>query len=244
MKTQYIIGLIVIGILLVGTYMLDASAAVVSATGTAVMKVQPDTALVYVSIESRDDTASAAQNAHAEIRDKVLQALGDLGIAKDNIQLINYAVYQEYDWSDGKQTPKGFVASQQIVVKTEDFDQVSTIVDSVVAQEALINSIQFELSQEKQNEYKSQVLAEASKDAKEKAASTASGLGKNLGRLVAVQTQDFYYPGPIMYYAKDSYSGVSGASEIAMAQEASRNLTPGDIDINANIVVQYKLGKF
>lgn len=243
MKTQYIIGLIVIGILLVGTYMLDASAAVVSATGTAVMKVQPDTALVYVSIESRDSTASVAQAAHSEIRDKVLQALGDLGIAKDNIQLINYAVYQEYDWNNGKQTPKDFVATQQIVVKTEDFDQVSAIVDSVVAHEALINSIQFELSQEKQNEYKSLVLADASKDAREKAASTASGLGKNLGRLVAVQTQDFYYPGPIMYYAKDSYSA-SGGSEIAMAQEASRNLTPGDIDINANIVVQYKLGKF
>jgi uncharacterized protein YggE len=245
MKTQYIIGIIVIGIILVGTYMLDASAAVVSAQGTAIKHVSPDTALVYVSIESRDSTASAAQAEHAAIRDKVLQSLGDLGIDEDSIQLINYAVYQEYDWSNGKQTPKDFVASQQIVVKTTDFDQVSAIVDAVVAQEALVNSIQFELSQEKQNEYKAQVLSEASADARAKAAATADGLGKDLGRLVAVQSQDYYYPGPVLYYSKsyDASSSMGGAAT-AEVREAAANLTPGDIDVNANIVVQYKLSKF
>ena len=242
MKTQYIIGIIVIGIVLVGAYMLDASAAVVSAQGTAVMKVQPDTALVYVSIESRDASAQDAQTAHAKIRDHVLQTLGDMGIDDSDIQLINYAVYQEYDWSSGKQVAKGFVASQQIVVKTEDFDQVARIVDGVVAQGALVNSIQFELSQDKQNEYKSEVLADASADAKTKAAATASGLGKHLGRLVAVQSQDYYYPGPVMYY--DKSMAESGGVMAMSARDAAANITPGDIDVNANIVVQYKLSKF
>lgn len=242
MKTQYIIGIIVVGIILVGAYMMDASAAVVSAQGTAVMKVQPDTARVYVSIETRDDTASAAQAEHADMRDKVLQALGDLGIDDDRIQLVNYAVYPEYDWSSGRQVQKGFVASQQIVVSTEDFDEVAEIVDAVVAQEALVNSIQFELSQERQNEYKQQVLSDAAEDARAKAAATADGLGKDLGRLVAVQSQDFYYPGPVYAYQK-SYDS-AGGSDVFAVREAAANLTPGDIDVNANIVVQYKLSKF
>ena len=241
MNRNYTIAAVIIGLILVGAYMADASSAVVSAQGTNVMKVQPDTAGVYVSIETRASTAQVAQENHATTRDNVLQALGDLGIAEENIQLINYAVYQEYDWSNGKQTPKGFVATQQIVVKTEDFGEVAGIVDVAVSQGGLVNTIQFELSQEKQNEFKAQVLSEASKDARIKAEATAAGLGKKLGRLVAVQTQDFYYPGPVMYYEKSLSSDGGGIESL---QEAARNLTPGDIDVNANIVVQYKLRRF
>lgn len=241
MNRNYIIAAVVIGIILVAVYMVDASSAVVSAQGTSVMKVQPDTASVYVSIEKRGNTAKEVQESHSEIRDSVLQALADLGIKEDDIQLINYAVYQEYDWSNGKQTPKGFVASQQIVVKTTDFAEVASIVDSVVVEGALINTIQFELSQEKQNEFKTQVLSQAGEDARTKAEATAAGLGKKIGRLVAVQTQDFYYPGPMLYYEKSMASDAGGISAV---QEASRNITPGDIDVTANIVVQYKLSRF
>ena len=61
-----------------------------------------------------------------------------------------------------------FVQKTQVV--NQAFSEVAKIVDSVVVQGALINTIQFELSQDKQNEYKSQVLSEASADAKTKAA--------------------------------------------------------------------------
>ena len=244
MKREYIIGAVVLGIILLGLYMLDVSSAVVSAQGTAVMKVQPDTAGVYVSIETRDKSAQSAQEAHSEIRERVLQSIKDLGVTNEDIQLINYQVYQEYDWSSGRQVPKDFVASQYLVVKTKDFDEVAKIVDAAVAEGALVNSIQFELSQEKQNEFKAQVLSNASADAKIKAESTARGLGKHIGRLVSVQTQDFYYPGPVLYYEKAYASDSSAGSSVSAVREAAANITPGDIDVSANIVVQYKLRRF
>jgi uncharacterized protein len=240
MKTEYIIGIIVLGLILVGAYMLDVSSPVVSAQGTSTMRVQPDNAVVYVSIETRNKTAQSAQEAHALIRDAVVSSLARMGIAEKDIQLTGYSIYQEYDWSNGRQTPKGFVASQQIVVRTQHFDELGRIVDRVVENGGLVSSVYFEISPQKQNEYKSQALSNASEDAKDKATATAAGLGKKLGRLVSVQTQDFYYPGPMLYYDKAMESEASGAS----VRETLANTTPQDIDVNANIVVQYKLRRF
>ncbi len=241
MKTEYIIGIIVLGLILVGAYMLDASSPIVSAQGTAAMKVQPDNSVVYVSIETRNKTAQDTQEAHAIIRDAVVASLGRMGIPEKDIQLMNYAIYQEYDWNNGRQTPKGYVASQQLIVKTKHFDELGRIVDRVVENGGLVNSIYFEISQEKQNEYKAQVLSNASADARNKAEATAAGLGKKLGRLVSVQSQDFYYPGPMLLYEKGMASDSSGAAAV---RETLANTTPQDIDVSANIVVQYKLKRF
>ena len=97
------------------------------------------------------------------------------------------------------------------------------------------SGINFELSPQKQSEYKTQALEQASADAKSKASATAAGLGKKLGRLVSVESQDFNY-GPVVYYAKAESS--SGAAD---AREAALQINPTDLNVYANVGVTYTI---
>ncbi|MEK6854997.1 MAG: SIMPL domain-containing protein [Nanoarchaeota archaeon] len=239
MDNRILVGVILAAILLVGGYLAYSSAPVVSAQGTSNIKAQPDEVSVHISVETRDLTAQGAKDKNTEISDKVLTELVKLGLERKEIQFSNFNIYPEYDWSGGKQKLKGYVASQQTVVKTSNFDKVPGIVDEAVNAGALVNYINFEISDEKQSEYKNKALESASRDAQQKATATASGLGKKLGRLVSVKSQDFYYPGPVVYYDK-----VASLESGMTAGRAALNIAPQDIDVSASIVVEYKLGWF
>jgi uncharacterized protein YggE len=239
----YIAAVLIVGIVLAAWYVIDVKSPVVSATGTATIKAAPDEVSVYLYIQTRNKTAEATQTSNAAIREALVSALKQAGIAEKDIQFQSYNIYPDYDWSSGTQRQKGFIASQYIVVKTADFTKTSVIVDKAVQAGSLVSNIDFELSDAKQAEYKAQALEEAGKDAQTKAAATASGLGKSVGRLVAVQSQEYNYPGPLMYYEKSDVAsaGEAGSYDNSEAIRAAANLAPQDIEISATLQVQYKL---
>lgn len=205
----------------------------VSATGTAQMSVMPDKAIVYLSIETRNVSADDAKNMNAEISSKVLAALDRIGIAKSDIETQNYAINPEYDWGSGTQKLIGYVASNNIKISSNDFNNVGKIVDASVNAGALISYINFDLSTAKQNEYKKIVLANASNDAKAKAQAIAEGLGAKLGSLVSVSSSDYNYR-PYPMYDKAMGSSVS-------VQEATTNISPQKLDVTGTVTVSYSI---
>lgn len=209
----------------------------VSAMGTSSSEVTPDIASVYLTVEARS-TASAqdAQDIHKARSETLLAALKTLGLSESEIKTSYYNVGPEYDWTNNGQVLKGYLATQQIVIELKDFEEVVKVVDAAIDSGASVSSINFELSPEKQSEYKTQALKEASEDAKEKASATAEGLGKKLGKLVSVQSQDFNY-GPFVYYARDSFAAGSAAE----VKEAAININPTDLTVYANVQVTYKI---
>ncbi len=243
MDGRIVIGILLLGILALGGYLfLGGESAVVSAQGTAVIETKPDLISVYFDIEKRNESAEIAQDELEKASDAVLIEMFRLGFDRDDVQLVNYNMYPEYDWSDGRREQLGYVARQQIVVKSDDYTLVPKIVDSGVDAGGYVTSINFELSEEKQNEYKVQVLEAAGNDAQRKATATASGLGKKLGDLVSVESQDFQYPGPIVYYEKGFAIADAGAAE--SARSAAIAIAPRDIEVRATILVKYKLQRF
>lgn len=239
MDTKIIVAIIVAGILLVGGYLYLNSGAEVSAFGTSNIKVTPDEVSVYLNAEANAESAQMAQAKQNVISDSILNELIKLGIDRKDIQTQSIQVYEDYSWESGKRTFKGYKASQQFVVKSDNFALTGQIVDSAVNAGALVSGINFELSQEKQNEYKKQALEEASKDARSKAKATAEGLGKGLGRLVEVQSQDFGYS-PWAYYSNAQMDAVGNIE----AQKAASNIVPSDRDVTASVSVRYKVSLF
>lgn len=238
MDNKIIIGIVVLGLILAGGYLFYTSGAEVSAQGQSTITVVPDTASVYLNLESKTDTAQEAKDNLNTINDKVLTELLKIGIERKDIQTLNYNIYPNYDYSNGNNKINGYIASQQLIIKTSNFDKVASIVDKSVDAGALVSSINFELSPAKEGEYKAQALKEASADGRMKAESTAQGLGKSLGRLVSVNSEQFNYPGPMMYYAR----GEVGTA--ADAKKAAVNIAPNDIQVTASVEVRYKLSLF
>ncbi len=242
-STKLTIGALAIGVLILLGFIFTSSGTSVSAVGESVLKATPDKVSVYINAEARNKTAADAKAEHDRIVDELTLKLLRAGVKSDEIKTQSYNIYPEYDWSDGTQKEKGYVVSQQFIIETADFDSVVEIVDAAVNAGTYVSYINFELSEEKQDEYKTRVLEEAGKDAKKKAEAIAAGVDKKVGRLVSVESQDFYYPGPIIYYDKVAVAGAEG-SGIAEARSAALNLAPSDIEVRATIKVEYKLRSF
>jgi uncharacterized protein YggE len=236
--TAIIVALIVIIGAIVGVVLLKSgsvSEQTVSASGNYQKAVAPDQVVIYVLVQTRDNiSADNAKNENARISDNVMTALIKAGLEKKDIETENYNIYPEYDWSSGSQKLIDYVASNNLKVTTKDFANAGKIVDGAVNAGALINNINFELSNEKSNEYKAVALAEASKDAKVKAESIAAGLGKSLGKLVSVSANDYnYVPYPI--YARSDMAGGAEATKVAT------DISPQNVDISASATVVYEI---
>jgi len=240
MDNRIIFALVAIALVLVGGYLYYNAGATVTAQGTAQVTATPDEVSVYINIEARNSSAELAQAQQSEINDNLLTELIKLGLERKDIQTTNFNVYEDFDWRNGGRTSKGFIASHQILVKTDKFDKVGAIVDKAIEAGALVSGINFELSQEKQNEYKQDALKKAGEDARKKAEATAEGLGKSLGRLVSVESNEFNY-NPYQLYAA---GGMDMAKSNAEAKSVAMNIAPKDIDTSATIQVKYKLSLF
>lgn len=240
---------IIIGavILIIVGYMIYNAGPVVSAQGTSEIEVMPDLVSVNLNVQSKGNTLQETQEMNQEISDALIVELIRIGFDEDELRFVNYNVYPQYDYGvilpGGNYKEKGYVVSQQLVVKTSDVQKVLEIVNAAVNSGSLVQYIQFEVSEDKQKEYKKQALEEASRDAREKAQAIADGQGRKLGRLVAINNQDFYYPGPIALFEKAA-GNVGGALEVDMNAEAARaasSINPQDIKVTATINAQYKL---
>lgn len=236
----FLIGIAVLA-LLVGGYLFYGSGPEISTQGVANVKVQPDTLGVYMNVMGKGKTMQDAKAEHDKIIIDLKSRLKSSGFKDSEIQTLNYNVYQDYDYSGRTPVSKGYVVSEQVIVKTNDFDRAGDLVDRAIESNTLVQNINFELSQEKQNEVKAEALKQAGQDAEKKAEAIALGLNKKVGRLISVSSQDFNYGGPVVYYEK----AVSASSDIAMdnseAVRVAQSVNPSELEISAYINAKYKL---
>ena len=242
-KNKLMIGGIAGAILLLIVYLIYSSGPIVTADGQASIEVEPDIVSVYINIEGRGEDLQKAKAEYDEIHDKTSVELYRVGISDDEIELQSYNSYPEYDYTDGGQRLKGYVVSSQIIVKPENFDKTIDIVDASINAGSFVSYINLELSDEKQSEAKKNTLERASADARAKAEATARGLGKSLGSLVSIKSEDFYYPEPVVYYEK-SGADSGGVSDTAMVREAASSISLGKVDVSSSVIVEYRLRVF
>lgn len=233
---------VVVLAVIIGGYFFYVTGPEISATGSSEIKVNPDIVSVYVMSQARNDSSSAAQEKALEISDKFASELAKIGIAEKDIQLSDYNVYEDFDWASGSRKSLGFIASQSITVKITDFNKTSRVIRAATTAGALVNGINFELSQEKENEYKAQALKQAGEDAGIKASSLAEGFGKKIGRLVSVQSQDFdYRPYPLFAKAE---GGVASVSDNMQAESAIAGISPSELTVTADVSATYRMTRF
>lgn len=204
-------------------------------SGVSKIEAVADEVSVYVGIETLKDTAEESKNENSLISERVLKAFENSGIKKEEIETSSYNIYPEYSWDNNKQELKGYKTSNILKIKTKDFDKVGKIVDvSIDNGASLIQSINFELSEEKQNEIKQEAISKASEDARKKAEATVIGLNSKLGKVKQVTIQDYnYYPYP--YYLAES-GGI-----VADVRKAAANINPGKLEVTASVNVVFEL---
>ena len=236
-----IIAVVVIAIALILVFTLRPSSAgnTVNVQGMATVKAMPDLVTVYFNVETKADTAVEAKDNNSIIVDQLIASLVALGFDRSEIVTENFNVYPNYEWTGREQKQDGYIATHSIKVElsTEESDKIGSVVDAGVDAGANINYINFELSSELQNQYKAEAMKLAAQDARIKAESVASGFGKNVGKLVNIQVNDFgYYPWNVY-----SSSGMGMMEDAVMAKEAAVSITPGEREVSATVSAVYKI---
>ena len=221
--------------------LINMNAKTVEAQGYSSIKVTPDLVNVYFTVETKGKTAAEAKDNNSIIVDEMITALLKIGIDREEIQTQSVQIYEDMVWENNKYVSKGYKATHQIniLLNTSEAGLVSDVIDAGVNAGAMLNYINFELSTQKQNEYKALALKEAGEDARIKAQAIADGLGMKVGSLVSVSTSNYYYQPWNIYSARGGIEMM--ASDVAEAKVAATNIVPGSQEVTANINVIYKL---
>lgn len=235
-KITLIISLAVLILVFGGIYLIKgfySSENTVTASGEAVVKVLPDVTSVYFSIETNNASAEKAKDENNLLYNKVKQSLLIAGIKEEDIGTEQFSVNENWEWDGEKSTRNGFIAQHYLKINLIDREKIGKVIDAVIDNKARINSINFELSKEKENFYKAEALKKATEDARTKAEAIASGLNKRVGSLMSVETSEFNYVPWAVY--RDS-------SVVEKAQiEREVSINPSEREVNAGVSVVYKL---
>ena len=108
-------------------------------------KVPPDRATIQVSVQTRALTAAAAASENANKQQAVFNALKALGLGADQLSTINYNVYPEQRYVEGKEpTIVGYNVTNTILVDVRKLTQVGPVIDAALSHGAnMITSLQF-----------------------------------------------------------------------------------------------------
>jgi uncharacterized protein YggE len=204
---------------------------VIVTRGHAVVTARPDRAFVTIAAESRSKVSAEAQKQNAAVMSGVLQKIEQAGVPKDAIRTIGYDLQPEYDYVNGRQTFRSFLARNTVEVRLDDIDRVGTVIDAAGSGGATtITGIRFDVRNRAALER--DALRQAVADARARADAAAAGAGATIDRVVRVEEEGapIEPPRPLMRMA-----------EASLAAAAPTPVEPSTIEIHARVTLTVSL---
>ena len=200
-------------------------------SGQGEAKVTPDRVSVLVNVQTRATTAATAAATNAERTKAVLDALGRLGLPKDQLSTEGYSAYPEmsYDRNGGAPRVTGYVVTNSVRAESKRVDQAGAIIDAALGAGAnVINSLSFYASSI--DEPRRQAIALAVGSARADAEAMAQAAGGRLGALLELSTQGPTVPPRPMF-------DVAARGKMAMAEQTPIN--PGQQNVNVFVTARW-----
>jgi uncharacterized protein len=196
--------------------------------GSATVKRAPDRGWVTISAESRAKGPKEAQKLNADVMSAVLQKLKGTGLPDNAVQTTSYDLQPEFDYRDGRQTLRGYVARNAVEVRVDDLPKLGEILDVAVTSGATsVGGVRFDLKDRDGAER--EALRRAVADARARAEAVASGAGATLDRIVRIE--------------EHRGSGAPPPRPVVMAMRESLQVTdqppvaPGELEIRATVTL-------
>jgi uncharacterized protein YggE len=178
----------------------------IAVTGRGEIKVSPDRATIQISVQTRASTAAAAAAENANKQQAVLAALRALGLANDQLSTINYNVYPEQRYEQGKEPVIiAYNVTNTILADVRKLSQVGPAIDAALSHGAnLISSLQFYASNTEVA--RRAAIATAIEKARADADAAAKAAHGTLGTLLEISIGSYSPPPPrpMMMMAKQA----------------------------------------
>ncbi|MEP6705946.1 MAG: SIMPL domain-containing protein [Pyrinomonadaceae bacterium] len=194
--------------------------------GQAVARVEPDSAVLVISVITQNAQALAAQQENARKSEAVANAVKTTAGSNVEIKTSDYTLQPQYDNRDNN-LPKiiGYNARNSIIVTIGDLKNVGAAIDAASRAGAnSIDSIAFVLRQT--SPARGQALADATQQAMIKARSIAQALGGHVSRVVEENEGSTVASEPRMEY---------DSATMGKPRQATTPIVAGQLSISSNV---------
>ena len=208
----------------------------ITVNGEGEVMAVPDIAELRFGVQTGPrKTAKEAMTMLEEKMDVVLASVRSMKIEEKDIRTEQLMLNPSYDWADGKQTLRGYEATQSVVVKVRDMDQVGAVLSGVANAGAnQVGGVQFTIDDP--DTLREAARKEAIEKAQAKAAKLASDLGMRLGSIKGYNEGGDYGTPPMPYAAR----GMGGEVAMDMAQQAI-DVPQGEQEVKVTVSLTYEL---
>lgn len=210
---------------------------VVQVAGQGEATVAPDRARISMAVEARNLQLSAAEAKVNEGTRAAVAAFKSLGLKEADINTAGYSVNAEFDWVNGKQKFKGYLAVRNIELTVRDLSKIGDVLLS--ATQAGINNVQPPvLEATKMKDTERQALARATEDAVQQARVIAEALGLKLGsvRTINANANTDSQPQPM-----PRMKVMMAAPAADMSGNEQMGFSAGQITAHASVTAEFAL---
>jgi hypothetical protein len=178
----------------------------ISVTGTGLVNIQPDRAILTVGVTTQDSSAQAAAQQNAVTMNNVISALEAMGINNSSIQTTSYDIQPQTTYDSGTSVITGYMVTNEIQVTIQATGaslgtlgaKVGQAIDAATGQGANeVYGIQFTASNAAIQQATNQALQLAVQDASSQAKIVAAALGVTVTGAISVDASPSY-PSPMV----------------------------------------------
>ena len=202
---------------------------VIVTTGEAEVKRAPDRAWLSINAESRAKDPKEAQRQNVAAMEAVIARLKGMNLGEDAIRTTAYELHPEFDYIDGKQVLRGYVARNSIEVRVDEIARIGDVLGVAVGSGATsVGGLRFGLKDRDAAEREALRLAVA--DARGRADAAAAGAGVQVSRIQRIEEQRSSGPEPPRPMMR----------QMAMAESAAGSappISPGTIEIRSVVTL-------
>jgi uncharacterized protein len=199
-------------------------------TGQCTEKIPATLANIQLGVEAQGKTAQQVQQEVAKRSAAVVAFLKSRNVEK--LQTTGINLNPQYDYNNGKQTLKGYQASNTVSFRVPTGQAGIIMDDAVKAGASRIDSVAFAATEQAISDAQKVALGKATKDAQAQGASVLSVLGLTPKEIVSIQLNGANVPPPVPYFAKTS------SLEARTADASSTPVEGGEQSVQASVTLQ------
>ena len=206
----------------------------ISVIGTGKIEVLPDEVFINVSVVTERPTTQEAVDENSVITNNLISVIEKIDAENLTIQTVGYELQPLYDYTIEDEPPAiyAYRVNTTLEVTTTDINKIGEIITKATESGATrISSIGFDLSDETKSRIKKEALAEATRDASDKALAIAQSLGLKIERVVYISETEVLFPDPLM--------APQGFGEMRAEEVTAPVVMPQEIEVTATLNIIY-----
>lgn len=206
----------------------------VSVSGSGSVTVEADNATIVLSVITRSKDVATAASDNASKMTAVQDAITALGFQKSDITTQNYSIYQESNYSNGKQILGDYRVTNEVKITVSELDKVSEIIDTAIKSGAnQLSSLTFGITDTQLAVKQARTLA--IQQAQDAALLIAGTSGSELGKVLSIEEhKNSSMPRTVMLKA-------AAFNADAALEEASTPISSGKSTITITVDATYEL---